>query len=93
MAINIHVAQVGLFSVDATTGLKLNKDSTSVTINQMKNTEQRHLVIPDTGIPNSTNSPNVKEYLELEASSDYILGHMDQYTIVTYDRGGVNTAS
>jgi hypothetical protein len=93
MAISIHVAQVGLFSIDATTGLKLNKDSNSVTINQMKNTEQRHLVIPDAGIPNSTNSPSVKEYLELEASSDFILGHMDQYTIVTYDRGGVNSAS
>ena len=87
------MAQVGLFSVDATTGLKLNKDSTSVTINQMKNTEQRHLVIPDVGIPNSTNSPSVKEYLELEASSDFIIHHMDQYTIVTYDRGEVNDAT
>jgi len=93
MAISIHVAQVGLFSVDATTGLKIDKDSTSVTINQMKNTEQRHLVIPDAGIPNTTNSPSVKEYLELEASSDFILGHMDQYTIVTYDRGNVNDAT
>jgi len=93
MAISIHVAQVGFFAVDATTGLKLNKDSNNVTINQMKNTEQRHLIIPDTGIPNSTSSPSVKEYLELEASSDYILGHMDQYTIVTYDRGGVNSAT
>ena len=93
MAINIHVAQVGLFSVDATTGLKLDKDSTNVTINQMKNTEQRHLVIPDAGIPNSANSPTVKAYLELEATSDYILGHMDQYTIVTYDRGEVNDAT
>ena len=93
MAISIHVAQVGLFSIDATTGLKLNKDSNSVTINQMKNTEQRHLVIPDAGIPNSTNSPSVKEYLELEASSDFIIHHMDQYTIVTYDRGEVNDAT
>jgi hypothetical protein len=93
MAIGIHVARVGLFTVDSSTGVRIDKESGATTINQMKNINHDHLVIPDAGITNSANYPTVKSYLELEAGDDFILGHLDQYMIITYDRGAMNDAS
>jgi len=93
MGIGIHVARVGLFTVDRLTGLRIDKESGSTTINQLKNINHDHLVIPDTDISNSANYPTVKAYLELEANDDYVIGHIDQYMIITYDRGAMNDAT
>ena len=92
MAVARHVVKLGLFSVDST-GTRIDKESGTTTINQMKSAELQHLVIPDTDITNSANYPTVKSYLELEAVDDFVLGHLDQYMIVTYDRGAMNDAS
>ena len=93
MAIGIHVARVGLFTVDSSTGTRIDKESGTTTINQMKNIGHDHLVIPDADIANSASYPTVKAYLTLEAADDYVLGHMDQNMVVTYDRGAMNDAS
>ena len=93
MAIGIHVARVGLFTVDSSTGTRIDKESGTTTINQMKTMNHDHLVIPDADIANSASYPTVKLYLELEAGDDFVLGHLDQYMIVTYDRGTMNDAS
>lgn len=85
-AVRVHVVSVGFFNVDADTGVKIDKSSTSTTLNQMRNTASQHLVIPDAAIPSSAGDPTVKEYLEAEALLGYVLAHMDQTTIVTYER-------
>jgi len=85
MAIGIHVARVGVFSIDAS-GIILKKDDSSVTIKQQLNASMEHLVIEDASIPNSSGYPTIKQYLEDEASSDYVLEYMDQHTIITYLR-------
>lgn len=90
MAIGIHVVTIAVQNVDAT-GTRIDKNNS--TIKDMLNTELRHLVVPDTNIPNSAGWPTVKRYLELEAAQDYILGDMTQTMIVTYDAGAINSAT
>lgn len=85
MAIGVHVARVGIFSVDAT-GNILRKDDADVTIKQQLSSSMEHLVIEDAAIPNSTGNPTVAEYIKLEAADDYVLTHIDQTMILTYLR-------
>jgi len=91
MAIAVHVARVGVFTVDQN-GQRIDKGSPNTTINQLKNTGQDILVIPDAAIPASASYPTVKAYLEAEAASDFVLHHMDQTCIVTYNQSQVNSA-
>lgn len=84
MAVGIHVVRVGLFTVDASNN-RIDKNASSTTINQLKNTHHEFLVIPDATVPNSAGYPTIKDYLVLEAASNYVLKHLDQNTIITYD--------
>lgn len=85
MAISVHVARVGFFNVD-NVGNVLKKDDVSVSLKQQLQTSIDHRVIEDAVIPNSSGNPTVKTYLEAEAGDDFVLYHMDQNTIVTYQR-------
>jgi hypothetical protein len=92
MAISIHVARVGVFSVDAM-GNILSKDDPSVTIQQHLNTSMDHRVIEDADIPNSANNPSVEDYIAAEALDFYIVSFLNQSMIVSYLRtidGGFN---
>lgn len=91
MSIGIHVARVGLYTVDAN-NVRIDKNSESTTINQLKNTKLEFLVIPDAAIPNSSGYPTLKEYLEAEAAANYVMSHMDQTTVVTYSQTDINNA-
>ena len=85
MAFQIHIARVGVFSVDGS-GNILNKEDPELTIGQHLQTSMDHLVIIDSNIPNTAGNPTTKAYLELEATDDYVVHHMDQSTIITYLR-------
>lgn len=84
---NVHVARVGFLNVNAV-GNVVNKNDKNTTIYEMATTNSEHRIIVDAGIPNTANNPTVKAYLELEASSNYVLQYMDQNTVVTYLRNG-----
>jgi len=92
MAVGIHVARTGFLKVDAS-GNVVDKDSNTTTIAQHLTGSHDHRVLADSSIPNTANNPDVKTYLELEAASDFVLYHMDQNMIVTYDAGDVNSAT
>jgi len=79
----VHVARVGLFTTNAN-GVRLDKCCPTTTINDMKNTKQEFLVIPDASIPNSAGYPTIANYLKLEVTSGFILNHLDQSFIITY---------
>lgn len=83
MAVSVHVARLGLYTVDAA-GNRVDKSSADTSINTMKSTSLEFLVIPDATIANTANYPTIKTYLGLEASSGYILNHLDQSFIITY---------
>ena len=85
MPFGIHVARVGVFNVD-NSGTILKKDDPSITIQQQLQTSIDHLMIVDSAIPNTANNPTTKAYLELEATDDYVVHHIDQSTIITYLR-------
>jgi len=85
MAISIHIARTGVFSVD-TMGNVLSKDDPNVTIKQHLNTSMGHRVIADAAIPNSTNSPSVEDYVAAEALNFYVVHYLGQSMIVSYLR-------
>ena len=89
--IQVHVVRIGLFTVD-NTGQRIDKNSPNTTINQLKNIGQEMLVIPDAAIASSNGYPTIKGYLELEASANFVLHHMDQTFIITYNQTQVNSA-
>ncbi len=92
MAIGIHVVRVGLFTVDSN-NTRIDKNSASTTINQLKNTRHEFLVIPDAAITTSSSYPTVQAYLEAEAVLGYVLYHIDQTMIVTYKQADINAAT
>ncbi len=83
MAVEVHVARLGLYSVDAG-GTRIDKSDTSATINTLKSTSMDFLVIPDATIPNSSGYPTIKAFLIDEASDGFVLQHLDQSLIITY---------
>ncbi len=93
MAVAMHFVNTGFVLVDAN-GNYLNKSDPSTTVGQIaRGSRHEHRVIPDASVPNSANWPTVKRYLELEAAQDFVLNHMDQTNIITYDAGGINSAT
>lgn len=90
MAIGIHVAQIVMRPVSSS-GVVLDK--ATATMDQMMDASTEQRVLYDTAIPNTLGYPNVKTYLEREATTDYVVYHLDQTYIVTYDAGGVNSAT
>lgn len=88
MAVSIHTVRVGFFSTTKTlngsAGTVIDKNGTTTTINDVLNSVHEHRIIPDTSVTNSANYPRVDDYLKLEAAAGYIVKHMDQNMIVTY---------
>lgn len=78
---NVHVVTVNLIQ---TLGGSPVTDS-QLTIGQKCQVVRQPRIIPTNDVPNSENSPTIKDYLIAEASDGFKLAHMDQYTIVTYD--------
>lgn len=84
MAIGVHYVRVGLFTVDVN-GARIDKSGSSASINTMKSTSMEYLVIPDASVPNSAGYPTMKQYVELEAAGNYVVYHIDQSIIITYN--------
>lgn len=82
MSLNVHVARVGIFNVDAF-GSRIDKNSPNTTINQLKSTRQEALVIADAAIPSTSGYPTVREYIEAEALLGYELLYMDASFVIT----------
>ena len=91
MAIGVHFVRLGLFTVDIN-GARIDKSGLGASINTMKSTSMEFLVIPDSSIPNSSGYPTMKEYIQLEAADDYVVNHIDQSIIITYNQSQVNSA-
>jgi len=82
MAKNIHVARIGQKPITPA-GTVLDKNEASVKEMMTATTEDR--VLADPAMPNTASFPTVKNYLELEASADFVLYHLDQNVIITYE--------
>lgn len=82
MAVDIHVARIGVFNVDRN-GQRIDKSTT--TLRGSLQTSIDHLIIEDSNIPNTAGNPTIKQYLELEAADGYVANHISQNLIVTYD--------
>ena len=80
----VHFARAGLFTVDQN-GARLDKCCPTTSINELKNTRQEFLVLPDAGIPSTAGYPTLKAYLEAEAAAGFILQYLDQSIVVTYN--------
>ncbi len=90
MAIAAHIVRIAHVPVDAT-GTVLNKNE--ATVQQMMKATHELRVLPDSAVTNSAGHPTIEAYLAAEAGDDFILGHVSQNLIVTYDAGDINAAS
>lgn len=80
----VHVARVGLFTVNQS-GVRIDKCCPTTSINDLKNTRQEFLVLPDAGIPSSAGYPTLKAFLEAEVAAGFVLNHLDQSMVITYN--------
>jgi hypothetical protein len=78
----IHAARVGLFTTDSS-GNRIDKCCNSISINELKQTSQEFLILPDQSIPNTSGYPTIKSYLQLEAADGFFLQHLDQSFVIT----------
>jgi hypothetical protein len=93
MSLNVHIARVGIFNVDAF-GSRIDKNNPNTSINQLKSTRQDALIIADTNIHNSYGYPTVKSYIEAEANDGYELLYMDASFVITgIPTGSIETAN
>ena len=91
MAFGVHFVRLGLFTVDIN-GARIDKSGPSASINTMKSTSMEFLVIPDAAVPNSSGYPTMKDFIKLEADDNFVLSHIDQSIIITYNQSQVNSA-
>ena len=84
MAIGIHVAIIGLVNVEFDNSTVVYSKSTA-TLGQVKRSAQEPRILEDPDLPNTSGNPTIKQYLELEAAGDYVLRHIDQTYIITYE--------
>lgn len=84
MAIPTHIVYLKLADVTPG-GTVVSKDDKTTTLNQIKTSTKQFRVIPDPDVPNSVNSPSIKDYIEAEAANDFQLMHLDQTFIITQD--------
>lgn len=91
MAVGVHVVNLRFVGVDGT-GNVVDKDDPSVTIKEHLATSHEFRVIPSASVPNSSSSPTIKDFLEAEATDNYVLKHISQTTIITYNQSDLNSA-
>lgn len=89
MAVGIHVVYIGRKPIQPD-GTVLNKNT--ATIQQMQNASGEDRVLADSAIENSAGYPTIKAYLEAEAADNYVLHHISQTMIVTYNVANINDA-
>lgn len=86
-AIGIHIAHTAFLAINKRTGAVVDKSSPTTTVGDTLQTEHRHVILPDSvNAPSSSGHPTVDEYLRREALLGYELNHIDQNTIITYER-------
>jgi hypothetical protein len=88
MAVGVHVVRISLVPINSA-GQVVNKDT--ATMKEMLDTSTEPRVLADATIPNSTGNPTIRAYIEAEAGDDYVLKHVDQSLIITYDQGQLNS--
>lgn len=81
---SVHYANIAFVAVSTLTGKVVNKDDPNTTIADVMNTEHQHRIVYDPDIPNSANSPSIKDYIQLEANAGFKVSHIDQTRIITY---------
>lgn len=86
MAILVHVVNVGYVKVGSDGSVLTKDQSANETIREHLNFSHDHRVLPNSNVPNSLNYPSVDEYINLESAADYVVHHIDQYSIITYKR-------
>ncbi len=78
----VHVANIGPVLINDLGGV-VDKDTMTIGQRMVANNQDR--VLPDTSIPNTATSPTLKKYLELEAAQGFILYHLSQNLVITYN--------
>lgn len=92
MAVGIHVVNIVLRHVGPT-GVVFDKNAPTTLIKDVMQGSTQPRVEADAAIASSVGEPTIKTYLEREAALDYVLHHLSNTMIVTYDAGGINSAS
>lgn len=86
MAVGCHVVYVTPMKVSSITGQVVDINDNTTTIREAMQTEMQMRVVPNANVPSSALKPTIETYLELEAAGDYILGHISNTMIVTYEQ-------
>jgi len=84
MAINVHVAIIGMVNV-SNTDSSVVYSKTQNTLGQVMKSGQEPRILEDATNPNTTGNPAIKEYIELEAVDNYQVQHISQTYIITYE--------
>lgn len=92
MAIGIHIAKVGLLDINLKTGMVINKNDPTTSINDMLHTEKQHRVLADPNIPSTAGNPTTEQYLINEAAINYTVRFYGQHLIITYNEHDINAA-
>lgn len=92
MAVGIHVVYVVPRHVSPA-GVVFEKNAPTTLISDVMNGSMEPRVQADAAIASSSGDPSIKTYLEREAAIDFVLHHLSNTMIVTYDAGGINAAS
>lgn len=78
----IHVATIKFYTVDSV-GNIVDKNSETTTLGSVMHSSTEPRIMQDSSIPNSTNYPTIKRYLELEDAAGFKLVHLSNTMVVT----------
>jgi len=83
MAVSVHVAAMGLFRINQSTGRIYQVGKDSVTIKEALSFVEEHRLVDDPTIPTTSGNPTIRGFLELEAAAGFEPVQVDQSMIIT----------
>ena len=89
-AVGCHVARIALIPISGITGQTFDKNAPTTSIKDVLYSSTEPRIIIDPAIPNSANNPTIQNYILLEAISGYVVSHIDQTMIISYDNSALS---
>lgn len=83
MAVETHVAELSLFQVDPVSGRVYQRGHDQLTIKEALVFNTEHRLVSDNNNPNTVDNPDLKTYLEREATDGFAATTVNQSMVIT----------
>jgi hypothetical protein len=83
MAVETHVAELGLFQVNPISGRVYQRGSDNLTIKEALTFNTEHRLVSNSNNSHTADNPSIETYLDREAADDFVPVSVTQSMVIT----------